>query len=121
MTSKENNRHRWQTTWLWKTLESRCKKKSNNGASEFLPAVSDWMKKVEKVLTSGGTSPNDFTLHDADHSFRVAVRMCELMSPPIQKNISDLRTGPITPRGLLSRRWDDARTCEGPGALSISI
>ncbi len=33
------------------------------------------MPKIQTVLSSGGTSPKDFTLHDAGHSFRVAQRM----------------------------------------------
>jgi len=64
-------------------------KKRASTAGEFLPVVSAWMTKIEKILTSGGTSPNDFTLHDADHSFRVSERMWELIPLGIRKNISD--------------------------------
>ena len=33
------------------------------------------MPEIQAVLNSGGTSPKDFTLHDAGHSFRVAERI----------------------------------------------
>jgi hypothetical protein len=36
------------------------------------------MPKIQTVLVSGGTSPKDFTLHDAGHAFRVAERMREV-------------------------------------------
>ncbi len=91
MSKKKINQPRWQTTWLWITLESRAKKKSS-GAASFLSALDGWMKKIDKVLDSGGTSPNDFTLHDSEHSFRVAERMIELMAPTVRKNLSDYET-----------------------------
>jgi len=36
------------------------------------------MPMIQEILNSGGTSPKDFTLHDAGHSFRVAERMVEV-------------------------------------------
>ncbi len=47
------------------------------------------MRHLERLLRQGGTSPQDFTLHDADHSFRVAERMMQLITADIQKNLSD--------------------------------
>lgn len=37
------------------------------------------MDSIEKVLSKGSTSSNDFTLHDEDHSYRVAERMVEIL------------------------------------------
>ncbi len=38
-----------------------------------------WMPKIETILAHGGTSPTDFTLHDAGHAFRVAQRMIDIV------------------------------------------
>ncbi len=37
------------------------------------------MPAVVDILDLGGTTPKDFTLHDSNHSFRVAERMWELI------------------------------------------
>lgn len=83
------NQNSWQATWLWKTLESRLVKKNKQSPSPIIAALTNWLEKINLVLTSGGTSPGDFTLHDNAHSFRVAERMAELISDEIRKNISD--------------------------------
>ncbi len=78
----------WQETWLWKTLEKRAEHDGVH-ASEFLPTVTLWMRKLDTVLRSGGTVPLDFTLHDADHALRVAHRMEELVPDSVRENLSD--------------------------------
>lgn len=79
----------WKSTWLWKTLAKLAGKEGNAHASEFLPTLELWMRKLDAVLAKGGTSPADFTLHDADHSLRVAHRMEDLLTESIRKNLSD--------------------------------
>jgi hypothetical protein len=78
----------WTDTALWKALDSRASSLANSDAAEFHPILTLWMRHLEKVLRSG-TSPHDFTLHDAGHSFRVPERIWQLVSPKIQKNLSD--------------------------------
>jgi len=46
------------------------------------------MPRVETVLAKGGTSPIDFTLHDADHSYRVAQRMAELIPSDVLQKLT---------------------------------
>ncbi|MCK4825944.1 hypothetical protein KA005_59900, partial [bacterium] len=44
-----------------------------------------FLPNIETVLTSGGTSPKDFTLHDAGHAFRVAKRMGDIVGDILNK------------------------------------
>jgi hypothetical protein len=46
------------------------------------------MPKIQDVLTSAGTAPTDFTLHDAQHGFRVAQRMIEIVPAGVQGRLS---------------------------------
>jgi hypothetical protein len=64
----------WKSCGLWKALELR----SMSHAEECRATLRSIMPRIQDVLNSGGTSPNDFTLHDAGHSFRVAERMQEI-------------------------------------------
>lgn len=79
----------WKSTWLWKTIAKRAKEKGNAHATEFLPTLELWMRHLDTVLAKGGTSPGDFTLHDADHALRVADRMEQLLTDSIRRNLSD--------------------------------
>ena len=65
----------WKETVLW----TRLKKCDKSDSPEVRTLLMSWMPQIEKVLASGGTSPTDFTLHDAQHSWRVAQRMAEIM------------------------------------------
>ncbi len=81
----------WEDTVLWKQLKQRAKKRSNEheAAPEIISQIEVWMKLIEKVLGQGHTSPQDFTLHDHEHSFRVAERMMQLVPTPHWQHISD--------------------------------
>jgi hypothetical protein len=46
------------------------------------------MPVIETVLDAGGTAPQDFTLHDAGHSFRVAERMAEIIPADLLTSLS---------------------------------
>jgi len=78
--------YNWKETELFKIL--LAKKAEKDFYADNMVALlenPDAMKKIEDILNKGGTMPKDFTLHDADHSYRVAVRMSELM-PQESKN-----------------------------------
>jgi|GEM_PF-6171839 len=81
----------WSDTQLWKQLKQNAAKRSeaHEAAKEFLPQIQLWMKKIEKVLSKGHTDPQDFTLHDDGHSFRVAERMMAIMRRTQWKSLSD--------------------------------
>ena len=86
--SRANSRD-WTQTALWKALEKRASARGNFHASEFLPTLTAWMRHLEEILRRGGTAPLDFTLHDADHSFRVAERIYQLLTRTTRNNLSD--------------------------------
>ena len=77
----------WKDTWFWETLLER--KEAGSQASSFMRTLEGWMNKLDTVLRSGGTSPQDFTLHDEKHSLRVADRMEQLLTDEIRGNLTD--------------------------------
>ncbi len=79
----------WQQTYLWQTLEKRVSKSGSIHASDLLHTLRAWMPQLDAVLRHAGTSPPDFTLHNDQHAFRVAERMAKLLTPSVQRNISD--------------------------------
>ncbi len=91
MTAPRSRRSKpaWQSTWLWETLQKRAIARGNSHASEFMPSLTEWMRHLDGILAKGGTSPLDFTLHDADHALRVANRMEQLLTPTVRRNLSD--------------------------------
>lgn len=72
--SKKN----WEDTQLFKALKEKesisDKKNFSNilGNSQVMPAI-------ENILDWGATTPKDFTLHNSEHSFRVAERIWEII------------------------------------------
>lgn len=69
----------WTDCGFWKVLEAR----KDDHAQACWTTLRRIMPKIQTILTSGGTSPKDFTLHDADHSIRVAQRMQEIVGESI--------------------------------------
>lgn len=72
----------WTETKLWKAILAR-----NNQAARL--TIENCLPTIEKILRSAGTSPIDFTLHDDQHSFRVAERifsLCEKQSASLSDN-----------------------------------
>lgn len=65
----------WQATGLWKELARR----GDPAAEAVRATLLLILPKAEQILDKGGTAETDFTLHDADHAFRVAEWMCRLM------------------------------------------
>jgi hypothetical protein len=62
----------WKETRLWAEILARA----NDSASRTLQ---NCLPDIESVLRSGGTAALDFTLHDDQHSFRVAERIFDLI------------------------------------------
>ena len=60
---------------MWKLIESRTDEHSR----DCVATLTRIMPRIQQILSSGGTSPKDFTLHDQGHSFRVAKRMREIV------------------------------------------
>ena len=77
----------WKKTQVWQKL-SKFKNDEADKVKAFLLGQ-NCMNKIEQILKSGETSPKDFTLHDADHSFRVAERMWEIIPPTTQAILSE--------------------------------
>lgn len=81
----------WKETHLYKALAGR-----EGGSADAVrtllknPRV---MRDIVQVLDLGGTTPKDFTLHNSDHSFRVAERMWELIPENTRKSLSDFELG----------------------------
>ncbi|MBS1663642.1 MAG: ATP-binding protein [Bacteroidetes bacterium] len=77
----------WEDTKIYQALKTR---QGDYAAFAFnflnRPEV---MPAIEQILNKGGTTPKDFTLHDAEHSFRVAERMWELMPEKTKSILSD--------------------------------
>jgi len=77
----------WVNTQIWKII----KKKKGKDAEKVQNYLNDFLEKIEKILKKGGTSSKDFTLHDEEHSFRVAKRMHEIAGDTLKKiSIYDL-------------------------------
>lgn len=51
------------------------------------------MPRIQSILSQGGTSSNDFTLHDIGHAFRVAKRMSEIVPPDVFEALSEYELG----------------------------
>lgn len=75
----------WQKTTIWQHLESM-----GEAAEKTRHYVTSWLTQVERLLAKGGTAPLDFTLHDDEHSFRVAQRISQLIPDDTAKHLSDI-------------------------------
>jgi hypothetical protein len=74
----------WEDTKLWKTLSQR----ESGNAKSVNATLRLAMPKIEVVLRHGATAPLTFTLHDDGHSFRVAERMVEVVTPTLLEKLS---------------------------------
>jgi hypothetical protein len=77
----------WTDTSIWKALSNRVASNSLAKSLTVLLESQTVMPKIERILQSAGSSPKDFTLHDNEHSFRVAERMWEIL--PGKKSDTD--------------------------------
>jgi hypothetical protein len=75
--------HNWDQTKLWQVLDGKTDATSKIVSArlqEILPDIQDVL-----AFTS---SPIDFTLHDAQHAFRVAERMMQVIPEPVHDQLS---------------------------------
>lgn len=75
----------WRETKIWQRIQEVDK---GSLAKVIRSVLELWMPEIEDVLKSGGTSPTDFTLHDDQHSFRVAKRMPEIIPQKVFNKLS---------------------------------
>jgi hypothetical protein len=78
----------WRDTELWKCLVRR-----GQPCEALRHYLTLWLDDVETLLAKGGTAPLTFTLHDDEHSYRVAERMHELLPEQTIAKLSDLELG----------------------------
>lgn len=76
----------WEKTSLWKSICNSAG--ACAGFKNHIEKVCLILGKVEKILVSGGTSPQDFTLHDAGHAYRVAELMNKLIPDDVKGALS---------------------------------
>jgi len=79
----------WKDTKLWQQLD----KTDSPEAAEVRKTLDNCMKDIQGVLQQGGTSRTDFTLHDAQHSFRVAELMTELIPDDVLPELACYELG----------------------------
>lgn len=104
----------WKKTDLFVVLQAR-----NTTASQAVQqSLNDCLPEIERILRSGGTSPSRFTLHDSDHSFRVAQMMASLAGEEFLTSSSDIEIamsllaaylhdiGMTPERNLAKRHWN---------------
>lgn len=78
----------WEGTEIWEELQA------DRAYSERVrDALKACMPQVELVLDHAATSPSDFTLHDAEHSYRVANRLAQLMPATTLARLSAFELG----------------------------
>jgi hypothetical protein len=65
----------WQQTRLWQQLSTH----DGAEAEAVRASLVRWMPKIQGILAQASTAPTDFTLHDAEHSFRVAEWMAKII------------------------------------------
>ncbi len=75
----------WENTALWANLETLGRE-----SEELRSYVRGCLNHVASLLSNSFTSPPDFTLHDENHSFRVAQRIFDLIPASSLGSLSDL-------------------------------
>ncbi len=68
----------WTQTSIYDRLETG-EHDQLPGFAEAKHLLKSCMERIQAVLQQGGTAATDFTLHDAQHGFRVAERMVEII------------------------------------------
>jgi hypothetical protein len=74
----------WRETDLWKEIKKR------SAATLIQQVLGNYMPAIQSTLSAGGTASPDFTLHDADHGFRVAQMMARLLCSNRLEGLSNL-------------------------------
>jgi hypothetical protein len=74
----------YKKTRLWQQLERRGRATERTRAL-LLPCLDEIQTILGKAIPL-----KDFTLHDQDHSFRVAQRMSDIMPPEVIEHLSPM-------------------------------
>jgi hypothetical protein len=80
---ESDNLMNWQDTRLWQLLDP-----NKPEVEQVKATIAKWLPEIQKILAQAGTSPTDFTLHDSQHSFRVAERMLEIIPDDVIDKLS---------------------------------
>lgn len=81
---------KWNTTTIWGLLTSM---KNNASADSTRNLLMSCMDNIELILAKSGTAPTDFTLHDEEHSYRVAERMIDVIPAKVLAKLSSFELG----------------------------
>jgi len=73
----------WKDTRLYTEVARR-----GSEASVADRLLTRHMPTIEVLLRAGGTGPQDFTLHDDQHAWRVAERMMDIVPPDVSRALS---------------------------------
>ena len=73
----------WADSPIWSELERQS---TPEDAAQLLVRLC--MPDIELILAKGGSSPKDFTLHDAAHGFRVTTWMVQIIPSDVLKALS---------------------------------
>ncbi|MGV3661564.1 MAG: HD domain-containing protein [Prosthecobacter sp.] len=83
----------WNDTRLWKELEHRSQLLASSSPKselkQIMAILTLEMPEIETILSDGGTSRLDFTLHDSNHSFRVAERIVDLIPTGLLESLGE--------------------------------
>ncbi|MBC7951449.1 MAG: hypothetical protein H7Z12_06440 [Rhodospirillaceae bacterium] len=77
----------WRQTVLWQRITSFSGADEDRKKVEL--CLEAWMPGIQLVLDQGGVL-DDFTMHDSQHSFRVAQRMVEIVPPATNLSVYEL-------------------------------
>lgn len=77
----------FRQTRLYAIIEKRAA--SDGGAKRIVAVVDEILDRAEQVLHVASTSPLDFTLHDNQHSFRVAEKMVGVLPPGMPEQLGN--------------------------------
>lgn len=71
----------WKGARLYQQIQARASasEKQDSVCVAAQQALDQVMPGIQAILQQGGTAATDFTLHDAQHGFRVAERMAEIV------------------------------------------
>lgn len=82
---------RWRETKIYQEIKKRVG--DNQNEVKTLLDNAAVLDSIQSILNKGNTTPKDFTLHDADHSFRVAEKMWDIIPTQTQEALTDYELG----------------------------
>lgn len=77
-----------KTSWEDTELVQALRQRKDPDAESVCSMIQSVMPGIDTILSKSATSPLDFTLHDSDHSFRVATTMHRMMTPNTEAALS---------------------------------